>query len=92
MITTESCRLLTLTSLLVKIHGEEEAVGENMRRIVTLLERAIVFPELAELADQLQDLLDEAKCQVRVVFLERTMFISEKLVIISALAHRGVCT
>ena len=64
MITTETCRLLTLASLLVKVHGDEEAVGVNMKGIVVLLEKAIVFPELAELADQLQDLLDEAKCQV----------------------------
>ena len=72
--TSETYHLLTLASLLVKVHSDQETTRVSLKRIVTLLERAILFPELAELRGALQVLLDEAKCQVRVIIFYKVCY------------------
>ena len=76
VMTRETCHLLTLASLLVKVHSDQETTRASLKRIVTLLERAILFRELAELRGALQVLLDEAKCQVGVIIFYKVCYIN----------------
>ena len=62
--TKETVHLITLVSLLLKLHTDEDTVRECARRIVSLLEKIILIPELAEVKNELLSLLNEAKCQV----------------------------
>lgn len=59
-----TAHLFTVVSLLMKAHADDDPVLESTKRIVSLLERVILFPELAHFTDDVRVLLDEAKCQV----------------------------
>ena len=72
--TGETHHLLTMVSLLLKAHAEEGTVRVNLRRLVVLLERVILFPELAGQRDKLHSLIIEAKCQVRGAFVSKIIF------------------
>lgn len=61
--TAETTLLLTVVSLMVKLHAEEETVRKCLQRIVALLQM-IVIPEMGKAEERLQEFLEEAKCQV----------------------------
>ena len=64
-IATETVHLVILVSLLLKLHTDEDTVRECAQKIVNLLEKLILVPELADFKDELLHFLNEAKCQVR---------------------------
>ena len=64
-ITVETSRLLTLVSLMVKVNADVETMAANLERIVTLLGKMVLFPEMVGVRERLLGLLDEGKCQVR---------------------------
>lgn len=61
---TETSHLYIVASLLMKAHSDEPVLDVS-KRIIRLLQNIMLFPELASLRDEMQALLDEAKCQVR---------------------------
>ena len=61
----ETMLLLTVASLLVGAHSELEVDADRRAKVVvTLVERLSPFSELVGYRDELQRLLEEAKCQV----------------------------
>ena len=63
-ITVRTARVLTVVSLLMKLHSEGGAVVD-FRGVVGLLGKMVLFPEWEENKEQLYFLYEEAKCQVR---------------------------
>ena len=61
--TIHTGRVLTVVSLLMKLHVE--GGGVDFEGIVKLLEKMVLFPEWEESKEQLYRLYEEAKCQVR---------------------------
>ena len=60
--TVDTARLLTMVSLVIMAHSDKDPV--DMRRIVGLLGKVVLFPELQTCRDEVEGLLEEAKCQV----------------------------
>ena len=67
----ETMLLLTVASLLVGAHSELEVDADRRpaKVVVTLVERLSSFSELVGYRDELQRLLEEAKCQVSVLIM-----------------------
>ena len=55
---------MIVTSLLMRAHSEDD-LDKCTKGVVTLLEKLVPLSELAAFRDELEGLLDEAKCQVR---------------------------
>ena len=62
--TRETVILMIVISLLMRAHSEDD-LDRCTKGIVTLLKKLAPSPELAGFRNELQGLLDEAKCQVR---------------------------
>ena len=62
--TKETAHLITVVALLLKTHLDDDTMREYAQRVVSLLEKIVLIPELAELKGEILRLLDEAKCQV----------------------------
>ena len=59
----DTAQIFAVVSLLMKVHSEENAM--DLKGIVHLLEKMVLFPELESHRRELQGFLEEAKCQVK---------------------------
>ena len=59
----DTAQIFAVVSLLMKVHSEEDAM--DLKGIVSLLEKMVLFPELESHRREMQGFLEEAKCQVK---------------------------
>ena len=61
-LSSETIRLIVVVALVMRLNSDD--CPNEMKKVVSYIERMLLFPEWKGLVDSLQLLSDEAKCQV----------------------------